>query len=468
MKRAYTGLRGRLVITFTLIAVAASTLVAGIGYELVKHRVIDLAEQVAVRDVRDTLEGTRVPIGALWPGDSPPTDAQISTLQKSLRMRDGGVVVRYESYLYSDGDFSMNDVPADLDAGAARRMVTKRQVIDGKMWLLIGTPVWRIEPIHIAQPTGMSVFVFVPLTAEEQLLADLRQPLAATGAIMLVIALALALVLARRVLLPVRQLGSAARALGAGHLDTRLPVHGHDELAELTATFNETAVALESSVSELRSLEAMSRRFVADVSHELRTPLTAMTAVADMLSEEAERLPEGPATAVRLVLREIGRLRTLVEQLIETSRFDSGTAVLHVDTVNVADAVRDCLELRGWSDQVGVNVPQGLAFSVDPLRFDVILANLVGNALRHGEPPVVVTARGTPNGLEVKVRDHGKGIPPADLEHVFNRFYKAGVRGDGSGLGLSIARANAQLHGGTISVRPQDPGTLFTLWLPSA
>ena len=83
----------------------------------------------------------------------------------------------------------------------------------------------------------------------------------------------------------------------------------------------------------------------------------------------------------------------------------------------------------------------------------MILANLVGNALRDGEPPVVVTARSTPNGLEVKVRDHGKGIPAADLPHVFNRFYKAGARGDGSGLGLSIARANAHLHGGTISVR---------------
>ncbi|WP_433245436.1 ATP-binding protein [Streptosporangium sp. CA-135522] len=468
MKRAYTGLRGRLVITFTLIAVTASTLVAGIGYELVKRRVISLAEQVAVSDVRDTLEGIRVPIGALWPGDSPPTDTQISTLQKSLRMRNGGVVVSYEDYLYPDGDFSMSDVPHALKIGASRRMVTELQEIDGKMWLLIGTPVWRIEPYSIAQPTGMSVFVFVPLAEEEQLLTDLRRPLATAGIIMLIIALAVALLSARRVLLPVRRLGSAARALGAGHLDTRLPVHGQDELAELTATFNDTAAALERSVSELRSLEAMSRRFVADVSHELRTPLTAMTAVTDMLSEEAERLPREPAAAVRLVLREIGRLRTLVEQLIEASRFDSGTATLHVDTVNVADAIGDCLELRGWSEQVEVNVPQGLAFSVDPLRFDVILANLVGNALRHGEPPVVVTARSTPNGLEVKVRDHGKGIPATALAHVFDRFYKAGARGDGSGLGLSIARANARLHGGTISVRRQEPGTLFTVWLPPA
>ncbi|GIH99019.1 sensor histidine kinase [Planobispora takensis] len=468
MRRIYTGLRGRLVIAFTLIAVAASALVAVIGYELVKNRVIERAEYTAAANVRDTLTGSRFPISALWPGDSPPTDMEITVLQKSLRVPGGAVVVRYEDFLYADGSFGMNDVPADLRARAADRMAYKRQEIRGAMWLVIGTPVWRVEPIHLPQPTGMSVFVFVPLAEEEHLLIGMRQPLAVAGAIMLAVALAAALVSAQRVLLPVRRLGTAARALGAGHLDTRLPVHGQDELAELTATFNDTAAELERSVSELRALEAMSRRFVADVSHELRTPLTAMTAVTDMLSEEAERLPREPAVAVRLVLREIERLRTLVEQLIEASRFDSGTATLNLETVNISDAIEDCLEMRGWSHQVKVNAPQGLAFSVDPRRFDVIVANLVGNALRHGEPPVTVSARSTEHGLEVKVRDHGKGIPATDLPHVFNRFYKAGTRGDGSGLGLSIARSNAQLHGGTISVRPQDPGTLFTVWLPPA
>ncbi|MFC4058381.1 ATP-binding protein [Planomonospora corallina] len=468
MRRLYTGLRGRLVIAFTLIAVAASALVAGIGYELVKNRVIERAEETAVAEVRGTLTGTRLPIGALWPGDSPPTDQEIAALQKSLRGPNRAVVVDYEGYRYQDGEFTMEDVPADLRARAGDRMVIKRQEMRGGMWLVIGTPVWRVEPLHLPQPTGMNVFVFVPLAQEEELLTGMRRPLTTAGAVMLAIALTVALVSARRVLLPVRRLGSAARALGAGHLDTRLPVHGQDELAELTATFNDTAAALERSVSELRALEAMSRRFVADVSHELRTPLTAMTAVTDMLSEEAERLPDESAAAVRLVLREIGRLRTLVEQLIEASRFDSGTAMLNLETVNIADAVLDCLEMRGWSDQVEVEIPAGLAFTADPRRLDVIVANLVGNALRHGERPVVVTARTTAHGLEVKVRDHGAGIPETDLPHVFNRFYKAGRRGDGSGLGLSIARSNAQLHGGTISVRPQRPGTLFTVWLPPA
>ncbi len=99
------------------------------------------------------------------------------------------------------------------------------------------------------------------------------------------------------------------------------------------------------------------------------------------------------------------------------------------------------------------------------------MANLVGNAIKHGGPPVKVSARGTQNGLEVKVRDHGQGIPAAAMPYVFDRFYKAGAgrsRSQGSGLGLAIARANVHLHGGTISVRAQSPGTLFTVWLPHA
>ncbi|MCG5216808.1 sensor histidine kinase [Streptosporangium sp. KLBMP 9127] len=469
LRRMPTGLRTRLVITFTLVAVTASALVAGIGYQLVRNALINRTERAALSDVTRTLEQITVPMGDLWPGELPPTSEELAEVQKTLGGPGREVIVRYQSTVYPDRNLRMDDVPGEMQGQALRRLVTQRAVIDGQVWLVIGTQPHRTARDGTIQPTGMTVFVFVSLVEEQRLLADLREGLAQAGAITLIIGLTGALLSARRVLLPVRRLGAAARALGAGHLDTRLPVHGRDELARLSATFNDTASALEKSVSELRSLEAISRRFVADVSHELRTPLTAMTAVTDMLREEAERLPGAPAEAVHLVLHEIERLRVLVAHLIEASHIDAGTATLRLEHVLIADAICDCLEMRGWSDQVRVNVSEGLSISLDPRRFDLIVANLVGNALRHGEPPVMVTARGTDNGLEVKVRDHGKGIPPEAMPHVFDRFFKAEAgrtRSDGSGLGLSIARANAQLHGGTISVRRQEPGTLFTVWLP--
>ncbi|WP_214416509.1 sensor histidine kinase [Sphaerisporangium fuscum] len=473
-RRRPTGLRGRLVITFILVAVTASALVAGIGYQLVRRALLDRAESSATVDVTDVLQRISLPIGTsdlLWPTDTVITESDLADITESLGGPDRQVILIYGDRvrLGTGTRFGLSDVPAEFRARAATRLVRQRLTIQGEPWLLIGTQVYRLTRIGTSRPTGMTVFVFVSLKEEDGVLARLRTALGQASGITLAIALTVALVSARSVLLPVRRLGEAARALGAGRLDTRLPVHGRDELAGLTATFNDTASALERTVSELRSLEAMSRRFVADVSHELRTPLTAMTAVTDMLTEEAQHLPPDAGKAVDLVVREINRLRVLVEHLIEASRLDSGAAVLTRENIDVALALADCLDIRGWTGRVRLEVPRGLSFSLDPRRFDVIVANLIGNALRHGAPPVTVSARVLRSGLEVKVRDRGSGIPRQALPHVFERFYKADAgraRSEGSGLGLSIAKANAELHGGTIRVELCDPGTQFTVWIP--
>ncbi|HEX4816183.1 MAG TPA: HAMP domain-containing sensor histidine kinase [Nonomuraea sp.] len=463
-----TGLRARLVITFTLVAVTASMLVATIGFELAKTALVTRTETTSLDLVTRELGSIDFPIGKLGPGEAAPTAKELNRLAQALAAPGRGVLIEYGDLMSVNGPMTVNDVPNELYGRAKQSVVTQRRVIRNELWFIVGAEVYR-ETGGRPEATGLRAFVFFPLRADARQLDSLRARLFQGGVAIVLIALVVALLSARQVLLPVRRLSAAAQALGEGRLDTRLPVHGQDELAGLTARFNDAAAALELSVAELRALEALSRRFVADVSHELRTPLTAMTAVADVLSEEANRLPEAPAEAVRLVLSEVERLRELVEHLIEISRFDAGTATLNLEPVNVADAIADSLETRGWSDLVKVNASQGLTANLDPRRFDVIVANLVGNALKHGLPPVVVNARSTENGLEVKVRDHGRGIPREALPHVFDRFFKAGAgraRSQGSGLGLAIARANVHLHGGTISVRAQDPGTLFTVWLP--
>ncbi|MEW9529106.1 ATP-binding protein [Microbispora sp. NPDC049125] len=469
-----TGLRARLVITFTLVAVTASAMVAGLGYQLVRRELLDRTERSAVADVRETLSKIALPVGAsdvVWPSGTTVTDEDLGGIVSALEAPERTVIVTYGDQRRSSAGavFSMADVPDQLRWQAARRLVYQRLQLRNEPWLIVATQIQRVTQESAARPTGLTAYVFVPLGEEERVLFRLWTALAQAGGITLTIALTVALLSARRVLLPVRRLGAAARALGAGDLHVRLPVRGKDELAELTATFNETAAALEDTVSELRTLESRSRRFVADVSHELRTPLTAMTAVTDMLSEDAEDLPADAGQAVRIVVREIDRLRVLVEHLIEISRFDAGAAVLRRETVDVGDTLADCLEVRGWADQVKLTVPVGMTFSLDARRFDVMVANLVGNALHHGAPPVLVGARLRDGGLEVTVRDHGSGIPDHVLPHVFDRFYKAGTdraRSVGSGLGLAIAKANAALHSGRLTVERQDPGTLFRLWIP--
>jgi two-component system sensor histidine kinase MtrB len=176
-----------------------------------------------------------------------------------------------------------------------------------------------------------------------------------------------------------------------------------------------------------------------------------------------------------LVVEGTHRLRQLVEHLIEISRFDAGAATLVLDDVLVKEAIAATLSARGWCDQVAVAGPGDLTARLDPRRFDVIVANLTGNALTHGRSPVQIrfashTRDDTP-GFELTVTDHGLGIPQDLLGLVFDRFVKADSarsRSAGSGLGLSIAMANTVLHGGTLrAANSTAGGAVFTLWLPT-
>jgi two-component system sensor histidine kinase MtrB len=277
----------------------------------------------------------------------------------------------------------------------------------------------------------------------------------------------------RRALSPLRQLTEAAQQLAAGDLSVRLVATGHDELTELVKRFNEMATSLEQTISVLQLLGDRARRFAGDVSHELRTPLAAMTAVTEVLDEHALAVADRSGQAARLVSQEIHHLNRLVEALIEISRFDAGTAQLVVDDVEIGSALLRSLDVRGWSDEVETDVEPGLRCAIDPRRFDVIVANLVGNALSHGVPPVIVRVWSDQTdgnkSLYIEVRDHGNGIPEGALPLVFNRFFKADSargRSDGSGLGLAIAWENARLHGGSISVSNHpDVGAVFVATL---
>jgi two-component system sensor histidine kinase MtrB len=292
--------------------------------------------------------------------------------------------------------------------------------------------------------------------------------------IVLTIATAAALLAARSVLRPVGQLAQAAGRVASGDLEVRLVPEGEDELSRLVATFNAMTAQVQESVDELRHQEATARRFASDASHELRSPLAAMTAVTQILEDRAATMDAQEARATALVTEGITRLGRLVEDLLEISRFDAGTVLLNQETVRVADAVEACLRIRDWTDRVSVDVPAYLTVDADRRRLDVILSNLIGNALTHGAAPVEIRAAAVLEGLQgqlrVTVRDHGAGMVPEALTAVFDRFYKAEAARSpsaGCGLGLAIALENARLHSGSITAsNAPGAGATFTLTLP--
>jgi two-component system sensor histidine kinase MtrB len=362
-------------------------------------------------------------------------------------------------------------IPPGLRRAVAGGDVAWQRVVwQGAPILIIGAPLLIVEQDGTTRVSGIEVYTRRSLRPEQDSIDGLAAFAWLTGGAALALAIVLALLATRGVLRPVRELGRAARLLGEGELRTRIAVSGSDELADVARTFNNTAAELERHVKQLREMEADARRFVADVSHELRTPLAALAAVADVLDEEAARLPEPAGRAARLVSQETLNLTGLVNDLIEISRFDSGVAALVLNEVDVAELVRSTLRSRGWSEPVHTELPPAVTARLDPRRVDVILANLVGNALRHGEPPVSVRLSADPNWIALEIRDHGPGLDEAVLPRVFDRFYKANAaraRSEGSGLGLAIARENARLHRGDLTVtNAPDGGAIFTLRLP--
>ncbi|MFJ8536383.1 ATP-binding protein [Streptomyces sp. NPDC093591] len=475
----FTSLRLRLVVVFGLVALTAAVSASGIAYWLNREAVLTRTQDAVLRDFEQQMQNR----AGLLPQNPSQDELQHTAGQMAnssqrftvlLVAEDADGKPMYGSSGGLDG-FTLADVPKSL-----RTAVNEKQQVDNKSeyrlyWQRISdddTP-YLIAGTRVngGGPTG---YMLKSLEQEAKDLNSLAWSLGIATGLALIGSALLAQAAATTVLKPVQRLGVAARRLGEGKLDTRLRVSGTDELADLSRTFNNAAEALEKRVADMAGRDEASRRFVADMSHELRTPLTAITAVTEVLEEELEAetgsMDPMIEPAVRLVVSETRRLNDLVENLMEVTRFDAGTARLVLDDVDVADQITACIDARAWLDAVDLDAERGLMARLDPRRLDVILANLIGNALKHGGSPVRVSIREADDSVVITVRDHGPGIPEDVLPHVFDRFYKASAsrpRSEGSGLGLSIALENAHIHGGDITAaNSPEGGAVFTLRLP--
>ncbi|MFI7133586.1 ATP-binding protein [Nonomuraea sp. NPDC050153] len=462
--RPSLGLRARLLFAFALLCVVTAAAVAGGSYVQARNEILQRAQDAAVQATRSRLEAV-FPLRSAAPGPD-----ELDEIARTANDGSSFAVAVYQE-AHSPADVDLGMIPPELRRTVAGGdMAWQRVVWEDRPILIIGTPLLIAERDRMTRVSGIEVYAARSLLPEQRSIDELAARAWLTGGAALVFAVVLALLATRGVLRPVRELGRAARLLGEGEMRTRIVVRGSDELADVARTFNNTAAELERHVKQLREMEADARRFVADVSHELRTPLAALAAVADVLDEEAAQLPEPAGRAARLVSQETLNLTGLVNDLIEISRFDSGVAALVLNEVDVAELVRSTLRARGWSESVHTELPPAVTARLDPRRVDVVLANLVGNALRHGEPPVSVRLSADAHWISLAVRDHGPGLKEAVLPHVFDRFYKANAaraRSEGSGLGLAIARENARLHRGDLTVtNAPDGGAMFTLRLP--
>ncbi|MFI7337974.1 ATP-binding protein [Streptomyces sp. NPDC050085] len=294
--------------------------------------------------------------------------------------------------------------------------------------------------VWAARPVGDRVLsVREPLDDQAAEMADFDRQLVVFGVVVVALAALSGAALSSRLSRDLRQAAATARRISQGDLDARIghprTPDGRDEVAELAGAVDMMAASLQKRLED-------EQRFTADVAHELRTPLTGLHTAAELLP---------PGRPAELVRDRVGALRTLTEDLLEVARLDAHAEEPDLDVHPLAPLVRRAVDRVGPVDSVHCDADAERAFvRTDARRFERILANLVTNARRHGAGPIEVTVTGT----TVSVRDHGPGFPEELLRDGPRRFLTgASERGQGTGLGLTIALGQARAIGAEVALR---------------
>ncbi len=338
----------------------------------------------------------------------------------------------------------------------------------------------RTPAIAFGAPLGNSyqLYLVFPLNDEQQTLQLVQTTLIGVGIALVALLAAIASLVTRWVVLPVRHAAAAAQRLSAGQLEERMVVGGADDLAMLATSFNDMAASLQEKLHELEELSKVQRQFVSDVSHELRTPMTTIRMAAEILFDSREDLDPAAARSTELLQSQIERFETLLTDLLEISRHDSNVATLDAELGDLCDLVRrsaddaqQLAERRGCRIEFRLPVEPTMV-EMDRRRVERILRNLLVNAVEHGEGrDVVVTVAADKGAAAVAVRDHGVGLAPGEEQLVFERFWRADPSRartvGGTGLGLAISLEDAHLHSGWLQAwGEKGRGSVFRLTIP--
>ncbi|WP_299756056.1 ATP-binding protein [uncultured Chloroflexus sp.] len=361
--------------------------------------------------------------------------------------------------------------------GAVSLLDTKGRVVAGQRRPLIvrGNEAVRRIPI-VANRQQVGTLVISVLDTDEAFpVGQLnRRPLlwgvfgAGTG--LMIVLLAIAAIFSRRISAPLRQISAAAHAIADGDHSSRVKPANVRELAELAESFNRMAAALQQADQQRRQLTA-------DIAHELRTPLSI---IKGQLEGIQDGVYEADAGQIEALLAEVALLERLINDLHLLALADAGQLPLYRETVAptmlVNEAVRSFAQSAAErAIQLSAGSADGLPdIEVDPQRIAQVLGNLISNALRHTPAGGVVhvTVAADPDGIVFSVTDTGPGINPADLPHIFDRFYRADRArtrsSGGAGLGLAIARRLVEAHGGQIWAESElGRGTTVRFRLPA-
>ena len=286
-----------------------------------------------------------------------------------------------------------------------------------------------------------------------------------------------AAVLRRAVVNPMSRLAAATERIRGGDLSARAEVRGAVEVAIVAESLNEMAGEVEKVVEGLREVDELKTRFLSTVSHELRTPLTSINGYLQLLEQGivGELTPE-QLNYVHVAQRNGERLTSLIDDLLMLSRFDAGRIDLKREPVDLAEQLRHLREEMApvadkGDSRLRLDAPGELLVEGDARRLQQSFANLVSNAIKFNRPggEVRMSASAQNGEAVVEVSDDGVGIPPAELERIGERFFRASTTTNmpGTGLGLAITREIIDRHGGRLEIESEvGKGSSFRITLP--
>jgi len=511
-------LRTRFALTYLLVALASVAAVAiaslitvlvlfnGFQRGQIATTAADLAQRVGAIASADHVSLEQA-LCAVEPC-APPRPIAESIIKYSIIIED----THGNSFLYVDDHIRPTSVVPTSAAGQALRAALAGTSTNGNLPTAYAryepVPGYAATPIHANgvadEPIIGALYVTTPVIRAMQatLPATARgtarplgmrffggaQFISAVDRVVLLTALGVALLmavlgalLARTITRPVERLKTAAARMAAGDFSFRVAANRSDELGQLARAFNDMAAKIELQVGEMQRQEALRRELVANVSHDLATPLTAIQGYIEALADGVVHDERGREESCRIISKEVARLRRLVSDLQQMARLEAGASALDLAPLDLPTLIEETLAVvRPEFERKGVELQSALPADLPLVHADAdkitqVLLNLVDNGLRYTPSGGSVHVEGTiANGsARITVRDTGSGIAAADLERIFDRFYRAdpsrtGATG-GSGLGLAIARAIITAHGGTINATSAPgAGTAITFTLPLA
>ncbi|MBI2875150.1 MAG: HAMP domain-containing protein [Firmicutes bacterium] len=486
MKRMNPGLRFRLTATYLLLILLATGLLGAALYHSFRAEYLQAHQMSKLTQARIIADQ----LAADAPADPRRAVLPVEELSRRfgarlLLLNPAGVV-----QVDSLGEFEGRRLahPEVLQALEGRESARLQRLSGGEWAMYAAVPVVRGQTLR-----GVLLASY-PMDEAVGFLAGLTRRIAEAVALSGALAIILSLWLAGRLAGPLRRLTAAVRRMAAGDLGSRVEAGGSGEIGVLAEAFNNMGERLQQS-------DASRRRFVADASHEMRTPLSSLQVLAGSLLARSGVDQPGVEVEEDLhgIQEETSRLSRLVDQLLELARIDAAEAMgvpmpagparpsAHSPDRSPTQAPAQPLDLgwavrraasqllplaRGRGIVIDLEMPAGIQVSFEEDALESVFRNILDNAVKYSPGGGRVEVRTLVEGgmAAVTVRDHGHGIPPEALPHLFERFYRvdrARSRASGGfGLGLSIARAHVERHGGTITADSSPGGSIFTVHLP--